>query len=78
MTSWLHRFGGEKDMERRARQIKEIVRLGSALRVDMSPRAIVDQVITSIHSTIGFDVAALNFIHNDTEVVEICPEPDSR
>jgi methyl-accepting chemotaxis protein len=71
MTSWLHRFGGEKDMERRAHQIKEIVRLGSALRVDMSPRAIVDQVITSIHSTIGFDVAALNFIHNDTEVVEI-------
>jgi methyl-accepting chemotaxis protein len=71
MTSWLHRFGGEKDMERRARQIKEIVRLGSALRVDMSPRSIVDQAITSIHSTIGFDVAALNFIHNDTEVVEI-------
>jgi methyl-accepting chemotaxis protein len=71
MTNWLHRFGGEKDMERRARQIKEIVRLGSALRVDMSPRAIVDQVITSIHSTIGFDVAALNFIHGDNEAVEI-------
>ncbi len=71
MTSWLHRFGGEKDMERRARQIKEIVRLGSTLRVDMSPRAIVDQAITSIHSTIGFDVAALNFIHSDSDVVEI-------
>jgi methyl-accepting chemotaxis protein len=67
----LHRFGGEKDMERRARQIKEIVRLGSTLRVDMSPRAIVDQAITSIHSTIGFDVAALNFIHSDSDVVEI-------
>jgi methyl-accepting chemotaxis protein len=71
MTNWLHRFGGEKDMERRARQIKEIVRLGSTLRLDMSPRAIVEQVTTSIHATIGFDVAALNFIHGDDEAVEI-------
>src|SRR5262249_54626680 len=71
MTNWFQRHGGEKDMERRARQIKEIVRLGSSLRVDMSPRAIVDQVITSIHSTIGFDVAALNFIYGDDEAVEI-------
>jgi methyl-accepting chemotaxis protein len=71
MTNWFQRHGGEKDLERRARQIKEIVRLGSSLRVDMSPRAIVDQVITSIHSTIGFDVAALNFIYGDDEAVEI-------
>jgi methyl-accepting chemotaxis protein len=71
MSSWFQRFSGDKEMERRARQIKEIVRLGSALRVDMSPRAIVDQVITSIHSTIGFDVAALNFIHSDSDLVEI-------
>jgi methyl-accepting chemotaxis protein len=69
-TNWFQRRG-DKDVERRARQIKEIVRLGSTLRLDMSPRAIVEQVTTSIHATIGFDVAALNFIHSDSDVVEI-------
>jgi methyl-accepting chemotaxis protein len=71
VTNWFQRLGGDKEMERRARQIREIVRLGSTLRVDMSPRAIVEQVITSIHATIGFDVAALNFIHSDSDLVEI-------
>ncbi len=50
------------DMERRAQQIKEVVRASAALRADMPPEAICALVAQTIHSTLGFRAAVVNLI----------------
>ncbi|HEU4782313.1 MAG TPA: methyl-accepting chemotaxis protein [Ktedonobacterales bacterium] len=50
------------DMERRAQQIKEVVRASTALRADMPPEAICALVAQTIHSTLGFRAAVVNLI----------------
>jgi methyl-accepting chemotaxis protein len=54
--------GAMIDLERRAQQIKEVVRVSAALRADMPPEAICAQVVQTIHSTLGFRAAVVNLI----------------
>jgi methyl-accepting chemotaxis protein len=61
----------EPTLERRTRQITEIVRLGTALRAETGVRNILAQLTNSINATIGFTAAAFNLIHQQSDVVEI-------
>ncbi len=54
--------GSMMELERRAQQIKEVVRVSAALRADMPPEAICAQVVQTIHSTLGFRAAVVNLI----------------
>jgi methyl-accepting chemotaxis protein len=71
------RRGAEKpetameQMQHRARQIKEIVRLGSLLRVEMSLQDIFELLVTSINRTLGFKVAALNLVQTQDDHLAI-------
>src|SRR5262249_14551133 len=71
VTNWVPRRGPDRETERRTRQIKEIVRLGLALRADLPLNVILRQVVEAINSTLGFRVAVLNLLHADREHVEI-------
>jgi methyl-accepting chemotaxis protein len=71
MKRWLPQRDSEKELERRARQIKEIVRLGSTLRADLSPHDIFHLLVTSINRTTGFTVAALNLVHERQDALDI-------
>ncbi len=71
MTNWAPRRGTERDLERRARQIKEMVRLGSALRAEMGLASIFSQVVEAINTTIGFNVAALNIVREHSDYVAV-------
>lgn len=71
MTNWAPRRGAERDLERRARQIKEMVRLGSALRAEMGLAGIFSQVVEAINTTIGFNVAALNLVREHSDYVAV-------
>ena len=72
VTNWVQRRGSsERDIERRTRQIKEIVRLGTSLRAEMQLDEILKQVVESISSVIGFDVAVINLIFPGRERVEV-------
>lgn len=71
MTTGEARRGPESELERRTRQVKEIVRLGTALRAEMGVRNILAKLVESINATIGFNVAALNLVRQQSEVVEI-------
>ncbi|MEO7001192.1 MAG: methyl-accepting chemotaxis protein [Ktedonobacterales bacterium] len=61
----------ERDLERRARQIKEMVRLGASLRAEMGLENIFTQVVQSINDALGFRCAALNIVHEDSDFVEV-------
>jgi methyl-accepting chemotaxis protein len=50
------------ELERRAYQIKEVVRASTALRADMPPEAICALVAQTIHSALGFRAAVINLI----------------
>ncbi len=54
--------GGHVDLEHRAQQIKEVVRVSAALRADMPPEVICAQVVGTIHATLGFRAAVINLI----------------
>lgn len=56
------RQGAMMDLERRAQQIKEVVRVSAALRADMPPEVICAQVVGTIHTTLGFHAAVINLI----------------
>ena len=66
VTGW-----SDRDTVRRMRQVKEMVRLGAALRAEMGLGRIFSQVVESINGAIGFRVAALNIVRNDSEFVEV-------
>ena len=68
---WAQRRGSERDLERRTRQIKEIMRLGAAMRAEMGLENILRQVVEAVSSTLGFGVAALNLVQNANEYVEV-------
>ncbi|HEX8995862.1 MAG TPA: methyl-accepting chemotaxis protein [Ktedonobacterales bacterium] len=61
----------DPDVNRRMRQVKEMVRLGTALRAEMGLGRIFTQVVESINAAIGFRVAALNIVRSDSEFVEV-------
>ncbi|MGH2485395.1 MAG: GAF domain-containing protein, partial [Ktedonobacterales bacterium] len=71
VTNWVRRGSTERDIERRTRQIKEIVRLGTTLRAEMRLEDILKQVVESISATLGFNVAVINLIFPGRERVEI-------
>src|SRR5487761_1898316 len=74
MANWPPRrgIGGrDQDASRRMRQIKEMVRLGSALRAEMGLDRIFAEVTQSISGATGFRVAALNIVRSDSEFVEV-------
>ncbi|MBF6590493.1 MAG: hypothetical protein IVW57_08160 [Ktedonobacterales bacterium] len=71
MYNWGARRGSDRDLERRTRQIKEIVRLGTALRAETGVGPILAQLVNSINATIGFNAAAFNLIRQQSPVVEI-------
>jgi methyl-accepting chemotaxis protein len=50
------------DTERRAQQIKDVIRVSSALRADMPQEAICALLAQTIHTTLGFRAAAVNLI----------------
>lgn len=68
---WTQRRGSERDLERRTRQIKEIMRLGATMRAEMGLENILRQVVEAISSTLGFGVAALNLVQERNEYVEV-------
>ncbi len=65
MTGKLVRRGPDRDIERRSQQIKAIVQLGTMLRVDAGIDALLAQLVESVASTTGFEVAVLNLIEDD-------------
>src|SRR5579862_4770445 len=77
MTNWAPRrstggiAGAEHDLERRTQQIKEMVRLGSALRAEMGLENIYRQVVESINATFGFNVAAINIVREQSDYLEV-------
>ena len=60
-----------RDANRRMRQVKEMVRLGVALRAEMGLERIFAEVAQSIHGATGFRVAALNIVRSDSEFVQV-------
>src|SRR5262249_15465194 len=71
VTNWVQRRGSDRDVGRRTRQIKEIIRLGTALRAEQGLDVILGHVVEAIRSTLGFQVAVLNLVLPDHEFVEI-------
>ena len=65
VANWVQRRSSDKDIERRTRQLKEIMRLGSELRADVELDRILTQVVEGITGTLGFRAAALNLIRPD-------------
>lgn len=68
---WTQRRGSERDLERRTRQIKEIMRLGATMRAEMGLENILRQIVEAVSSTLGFGVAALNLVQDGNEHVEV-------
>ena len=68
---WTQRRGSERDLERRTRQIKEIMRLGAPMRAEMGLENILRQIVEAVSSTLGFGVAALNLVQDGNEHVEV-------
>lgn len=73
MQNWPQRrsAGADRDTGRRMSQVKEMVRLGAALRAEMGLNRIYTQVVESISLAIGFHVAALNIVRSDSEFLEV-------
>ncbi|HEV2461024.1 MAG TPA: GAF domain-containing protein, partial [Ktedonobacterales bacterium] len=71
VNNWVQRRGSDRDVERRTRQIKEIVRLSTQMRADMDLETILMQAVEGIRSTLGFKVAVLNLITPRSDYVEI-------
>lgn len=76
--------GQESEAARRARQIKEVLRLGNAMRAELQLEILLRQIVEAISSCIGFRVAILNLVREDTAEIEaaafvgISPEDEQR
>ena len=77
MTNWPPRRGAggdrdaNRDVARRMRQVKEMVRLGAVLRPELELERICAEVVESVAASVGFRVAALNIVRPDSEYVEV-------
>ena len=71
VQNWVQRRGTDRDLERRTQQIKEICRLGTALRAEIGLEHILGQVVETITTTLSFRVAVLNLVHEGSEFVEV-------
>ncbi len=74
----------ESEAARRARQIKEVLRLGNAMRAELQLEILLRQIVEAISSCIGFRQAILNLVHDDSSELEcaafvgISPEDEQR
>lgn len=78
MTNWAPRRGAggsdrdaNRDVSRRMRQVKEMVRLGAVLRAELGLERICAEVVESVSASVGFRVAALNIVRQDSDYVEV-------
>lgn len=71
MNNWVQWRGPDRDIERRVRQIRELVRLTNSLHADMGLGEILTQLATAVSSTIGFGVAAFNLVRDDSDLLEV-------
>ncbi|MGH2514465.1 MAG: GAF domain-containing protein, partial [Ktedonobacterales bacterium] len=71
MQNWVQRRTSDRDLERRTRQIKEIVRIGMSLRADMDLESVLAQIVEAITSTLGFGAAVLNLAHEENTHFEV-------
>ncbi|HLW02125.1 MAG TPA: methyl-accepting chemotaxis protein [Ktedonobacterales bacterium] len=62
--------GQESEAARRARQIKEVLRLGNAMRAELQLDILLRQIVEAISSCIGFRQAILNLVHDDSPDLE--------
>ncbi len=76
--------GQEFEAARRARQIKEVLRLGNAMRAELQLEVLLRQIVEAISNCIGFRQAILNLVHEDSSETEcaasvgISPEEEQR
>ncbi len=83
VKNWGRQPTTDRDMERRTRQIQEIVRLGTSIRADISLEDTLEQIVEAIRGTLGFQVAVLNLILPQNEYLQIVaaaglPEADQQ
>ncbi|HEY7781292.1 MAG TPA: methyl-accepting chemotaxis protein [Ktedonobacterales bacterium] len=71
VNNWVPRRGPDRDMERRVRQIRELVRLSNTLRVDLGLQEILLRLADAVTTTIGFGVAAFNLVCPNTPYMEV-------
>jgi twitching motility protein PilJ len=60
----------EPEAKRRERQIKEVLRLGNALRADLPLEALLRQIVEAISSCTGFRIAVLNLVREGKPELE--------
>jgi methyl-accepting chemotaxis protein len=74
----------EPGNRRRERQIKEVLRLGNALRADLPLEALLRQIVEAISNCTGFRTAILNLVHEGKAELEcaafvgISPQDEAR
>ena len=71
MSSWGQRRGGDREIERHVRQIRELVRLSNTLHADLGLAEILTQLANAVSSTIGFKSAVFNLVRPDSEYLEV-------
>ncbi len=71
MSNWVQRRGPDRDIERRVRQIRELVRLSNTLHADVGLAEILTQLANAVSSTIGFGVAAFNLVRQGSDYLEV-------
>lgn len=71
MLHWGRGGGTDRDVERRIRQIKEIVRIGTELRADIGLEQTLTQIVEAASTTLGFGVAVLNLAYPNMERLEV-------
>jgi methyl-accepting chemotaxis protein len=57
-------------LDRRNAQIKEVLRLGNALRAELQLDVLLGQIVQALTSCIGFRQAILNLVHDDSPDLE--------
>src|SRR5215831_19560078 len=74
MKFWGSHSDSDRDAGRRthhADQIKEIIRLGITLRADIGLENTLAQIVEAIRSTLGFRVAVLNLVQEDSDLMRV-------
>jgi methyl-accepting chemotaxis protein len=71
MTTWGPWRGGDREGERRARQIRELVRLSATLHADGGLDQILEQLADAVMSTIGFGAAVFNLVHEESPYLDV-------
>src|SRR5262249_9905901 len=77
MKFWGSHSDADRDAGRRTHrpdqinQIKEIIRLGITLRADIGMENTLAQIVEAIRSSLGFRVAVLNLVQEDSEHMRV-------